>query len=175
MCGSRCAVMTVITVAVRLISHLMCPFPSSSCSWKPAGSAALNRSLSLVHAITAADMRSSRTFIKQTRFSSRAAANKRPQLSIQVRMTAQHNSGKRADSLFSRRRPRAVVLEISTSGAEGEETGVLSAFVGRGSIRRRSLSSHLLDSISSSVTSADYVSSKQPATRRLGGAIMLRV
>lgn len=96
MCGSRCAVMTVITVAVRLISHLMCPFPSSSCGWKSAGSGALNSSLSLVHAITAADMRNSCTFIKQTRFSSRAAANKRPQLSIQVRMTAQHNGGERA-------------------------------------------------------------------------------
>lgn len=162
--------MTIITVAVRLISHLMCPFPSSSCGWKSAGSSALNSSLSLVHTITAADMRSSRTFIKQTRFSSSATANKRPQLSIQVRMTAQHNGGERTDSLFRRRRPSAVVLEISTSGAEWEETGVLSAFVGWGSIRRQS---HLLDSISSSVTSADYVSSKQPATRRLSGAIML--
>lgn len=49
---------------------------------------------------------------------------------------------------------------------EEKKTGVLSAFVGLGLICRVSLSSHLLDSISSSVTSADYVSSKQPATWR---------
>lgn len=55
-----------------------------------------------------------------------------------------------------------------------KKTGVLSAFVGTGLICRVSLSSHLLDSISSSVTSADYVSSKQPATWRRTSAIIVR-
>lgn len=46
--------------------------------------------------------------------------------------------------------------------------------LGLSSICRLSLSNHLLDSISSSVTSADYVSSKQPATWRHASAIMVR-
>lgn len=70
----------------------------------------------------------------------------------------------------------AILLNISTSDVEAgrEPTGVLSAFVGSGFTCHTSLSTHLFDSISSSVTSADYVSSKQPATWRRRGAIILR-
>lgn len=116
----------------------------------------------------------SKMLIKQTHFSSTAKANKRASTSPH---SSQNDSATQQQwmrpALFRDRQPRAILLKISTSDVEGK-TGVLSAFVGSGLIRRVSLSSHLLDSISSSVTSADYVSSKQPATWRHRSAIIVR-
>lgn len=72
---------------------------------------------------------------------------------IQVGMTTQRRRA------FFIQGTSAALWKISASDVEGsrkkKKTGVLSAFVGRGLICCVSLSSHLLDSISSSVTSAD--------------------
>lgn len=120
----------------------------------------------------------SKMLIKQAHFSSTAKANKRastfPFKSEWQRNTTQQ--WQTQGSLFGERQPSAILLKISTSDVEGrkKKTGVLSAFVGLGLICRVSFSSHLLDSISSSVTSADYVSSKQLATWRHRSAIMVR-
>jgi len=67
---------------------------------------------------------------------------------IQVTLTAPHNTAPANAAFFIQ--GALFCWKISTSDVEGrEETGVLSAFVGSGGlICRRSLSSHLLDSIS---------------------------
>lgn len=161
--------MTVITLAaVRLISLLKRPFPCwrrrrGSRMWRRLNGLLSLPAHSLAHSLARrlTDMRSSQN-VNQTR---KKKKKKKPNLtqtnslhsSIQVRVTAQQRlfCCKYQVEAAAARRPFVV-------GAGGDGGGGRPWRVG-GGVRLGAFESRLLDSISSSVTSADYVSGKQAA------------